>query len=274
MRLRRAARVTPVLPREIAADIFWLGGCLGVELDGQVVHGYSSVYLVRGPGRSLLVDPGHPMDWTAISGGLDRLLGGRPLDYVFPTHPEMPHAGNLGRLLTKYPAAIALGDMRDYHLYYPAFVDRFEDRRAGTRLNLGGDLRFELVEGIIKDLPATLWGYEHSRRVLFVSDGFAYLHRPDLGEGEHGPYHLPGECYRKVSELDRPPSVDNARWFTGFSLYWSRFTDNSAEVFGRVRSLLATHPAELVAPAHGSVIDDVAVILPVMEAAHRAAFIR
>jgi flavorubredoxin len=261
-------------PREIAAGVFWLGGCLGVELDGRIVHGYSSVYLVRGPARAVLVDPGHPMDWRAISSGLDRILGERPLDYVFPTHPEMPHAGNLGRLLTRYPAAVAVGDMRDYHLYYPAFEDRFEDRREGTVLDLGGDVRFELVEGVIKDLPATLWGYERSRRVLFVSDGFAFLHHPDLGEGDHGPYHLPGECFLKVSELDQPPSLDLARWFTGFSLYWSRFTDNSAEVYARVRALLASHPADLIAPAHGCVIDDVATILPLMESAQSAAFIR
>jgi hypothetical protein len=266
--------MTPALPREIAPDIFWLGGCLGVELNGKIVHGYSSVYLVRGAEQSLLVDPGHPMDWKAISDSLDNLLGGRPLDYVFPTHPEMPHAGNLGRLLAKYPAATAVGDMRDYHLYYPTFADRFRDRREGTVLDLGGGIRFELVEGIIKDLPATLWGYEQSRQVLFVSDGFAYLHHPELGEGDHGPYHLPGECYRKVSELDELPTVENAQWFTGFSLYWSRFTDNSTEVFDRVRALLKTHPAALIAPAHGSVIDDVASILPVVEAAHRAAFIR
>lgn len=214
------------------------------------------------------------MDWAAIAAGLDELLGGRTLDYVFPTHPEMPHAGNLGRLLTKYPEALAVGDMRDFHLYYPAFVDRFVEHRAGDALELGDDMRFEVVEAIIKDLPNTLWGYEPSRRILFVADGFAYLHHPELGEGDHGPYHLPGECYRTVLELGQLPTLQAAMWFTGFSLYWSRYTNNSEEIFRRVRSLLDSHPSELLAPAHGSVIDDVPGMLPLMAEAHRAAFIR
>jgi len=264
----------PHLPREIADNVFWLGGCLGVELDGKTVHGYSSVYLLRGRERTLLVDPGHPMDWQAISDGLDSLLGSRLLDYVFPTHPEMPHAGNLGRLLGKYPEAIAIGDMRDYPLYYPSFAERLVEHSVRNRIYLGEGMEFEIVEAIIKDLPNTQWGYEASRQILFVSDGFAYLHHPELGEGEHGPYHLPGECYRTVIELGQLPTLHSAMWFTGFSLYWSRFTDNADVIFQRVRRLLADHPATLLAPAHGSVIDNVPAMLPLMEEAHRAAFIR
>lgn len=264
----------PHLPREIASDVFWLGGCLGVELDGRIVHGYSSVYLLRGSDRTLLVDPGHPMDWAAITTGLDQLLGDRTLDYVLPTHPEMPHAGNLGRLLAKYPAAVAVGDLRDFHLYYPSFVDRFLERPVGTVFELGEDMQFEIVEAIIKDLPNTVWGYESKRRILFVADGFAYLHHPELGEGDHGPYHLPGECYSTVRELGHLPTLRSAMWFTGFSLYWSRYTDNSNEIFERVRRMLNTHPADILAPAHGSVIDDVAGMLDLMAEAHKAAFIR
>jgi len=263
----------PQFPREIAPNAFWLGGCLGVELEGRIVHGYSSVYLLRGSERTLLVDPGHPMDWSAIASGLDTLLDDRALDYVFPTHPEMPHAGNLGRLLTKYPNAVAIGDMRDFHLYYPAFVDRFVDRSVGTVIALG-DMQFEIVEAIIKDLPNTQWGYESTRRILFVADGFAYVHHPELGEGEQGPYHLPGECNRTVRELGRLPTLHSAMWFTGFSLYWSRFTDNSDEIFRRVRKMLDAHPADILAAAHGSVIDDVPGMLGLMAEAHKAAVIR
>ena len=263
----------PHLPREIAPDTYWLGGCLGVELEGRIVHGYSSVYLLRGSKHTLLVDPGHPMDWAAIDSSLDTLLGSRSLDYVFPTHPEMPHAGNLGRLLTKYPAAVAIGDLRDFQLYYPSFVDRFVEQKVGTTIDLG-DMQFEILEAIIKDLPNTQWGYESSRRILYVSDGFAYIHHPELGEGEHGPLHLPGECYRTVRELGHLPTLHSAMWFTGFSLYWSRYTDNSDEIFRRVRSQLDAHPAEMLAPAHGSVIDDVPGMLALMAEAHKAAVIR
>jgi len=263
----------PHLPREIAPGVFWLGGCLGVELDGRIVHGYSSVYLLRGTKATLLVDPGHPMDWHAIDSGLDDLLGARPLDYVLPTHPEMPHSGNLGRLLAKYPDAQAVGDLRDFHLYYPGFVAQFATRPVGDVIDLG-DMQFEIVDALIKDLPNSVWGYESTRRILYVADGFAYLHHPELGEGEHGPYHLPGECYSTVRELGQLPTLRAASWFTGFSLYWSRYTDNADAIFEQVRSLIATHPTDIIAPAHGSVIDDVPGMVGLMVEAHKSAFIR
>ena len=240
---------------------------------GQLVHGYSSTYLIRGTEKTLLIDSGHPVDWAAVEHGLHEVLGDRDLDMVLPTHAELPHAGNLRRLLTAYPHAVTVGDVRDYHLYYPEFADRLQPMPVGTLIELGGGLEVEVVDGLIRDLPNTVWAYERSRRILFVADGFAYLHRPELSDRDEAtPYHLPGECYLKVSELDEFPTMENAQFFTTLSLYWSRYVDNSAELYRQLDSLLESHPTDLVAPAHGSVIDELDDMVPLMAAAHRAAF--
>ena len=41
----------------------------------------------------------------------------------------------------------------------------------------------------------------------------------------------------------------------------------------RLEQLLVKYPAKLIAPAHGSVIDDLNVVMPVMREAHRKSFV-
>jgi flavorubredoxin len=258
------------LPRAIAPDVFWLGGCLAVEMVGREVHGHSSAFLVRGETASLLVDTGSPQDWPQVSAGLDEFLGERPLDYVIPTHPELPHAGNLPRLLDKYPEAVAIGDVRDYHCYYPAHRGRLRPCGPGTQVDLGGGTVFTVLDAVIRDLPNTLWGYESKQQVMFVADGLSHTHHPELAEDEA--YHLPGECGLTTSEVGKPPTLDQAAFFAGRALYWTRFVDNSGELFERLRQLLVRYPTRLIAPGHGNVVDDVDRVLPVIERSHREAY--
>jgi hypothetical protein len=261
------------LPREIAPNIVWLGGCLSRVINGQELHSHSSCYLIRGTERSLLVDTGRPGNWAEVSDGLDRYLGDRPLDFIFPTHPELPHSGNLGRLIERYPDVVIFGDVRDYHLFYPTSESRLESRPFGFEVDLGGGYRFEVVEAVVRDLPNTQWGYEHSQRVLFSADGFAFMHSAGA-EDEDDPTHLPGECGLLTSELGGPVNLEYAAFYTGSAIYWTRFIDDSDELFGRLAALLEEHPASVIAPGHGNVVDTVDEAVPVMKQAHQDAFNR
>jgi glyoxylase-like metal-dependent hydrolase (beta-lactamase superfamily II) len=119
------------LPREIAEGVFWLGECLTYPYRETLYHGYSSVYLVKGKTASLMVEAGHPQDLDRLEQGLDEVLSdGPPLRYLFTTHQETPHAGGLGRWLTKWPEAQAIGDMSDYALIFPEFKERFVSMRS------------------------------------------------------------------------------------------------------------------------------------------------
>src|SRR5262249_40623794 len=70
-----------------------------------------------GQGREL----GAPPTWPTLEGQLDALLGDRPLDWIFPKHPEPAHACNASLLLDKYPNARIIGDLRDLQLYFPSY---------------------------------------------------------------------------------------------------------------------------------------------------------
>lgn len=263
-------RIPSTLPREIAPGVHWFGHCSVKEAGGREFHGHQSCYLIVGRDASLLFDTGPPQGWEELSRNLDRWLVGRTLDFVVPSHPEVPHSGNLGNLLRKYPAAIAFGDMKDYHLYHPEVADRLYDRPTGYETDLGGGYRFRLVEAIIKDLPNTQWGYEASQQVLFIADGCSYIHYPEIAEGV--PLHLPSECGKLTGELDNFPDVDKVLHYCAKALYWTGFRDDSEEVFERFAELMRQYPASILAPTHGNVISDVERVLPIVKEAHRRAF--
>lgn len=238
--------------REIADGVFWLGGCKEIRYQGQVVHSYGSVFLVVGDERTLLVDTGHPKDWERLAEQLDRVLahcGRATVDYLFPTHAEVAHAANLGRLLDRYPSAVVVGDTRDYHLLWPEHTDRLRPAAVGERLDLGGS-EFVFVEAVLRDLLNTQWGYDTGRRVLFVADGFAYMH-----------HHAAGECGRTTEELADPPLEEFTAAFAEYALYWTRYVDVAPHC-ERVDRLLTELPTDVIAPAHGGVITDVERTVP------------
>ena len=259
------------LPRVLSPGVTWLGDCLKRKEGDQPVHVHASCYLVEGERETLMVDTGHPTHWREVEAQLDRLLAGRELDWIFPTHPELPHAGNLNRLLAKYPSARVTGDVRDYPLYCPEYIDRLVPQPAESELDLGGR-SIVFLDAPIRDLPSTQWAYESSGQVLFVADAFGYTHGGVDDAGGDEPVHLPGECGLLSTELPAAPSVEQTAFLTRAALYWSRYVD-VAPHFAEVEALLDRYPAKLIAPAHGNVISDLEALLPILRAAHRAVLV-
>lgn len=262
------------LPREIAPNIYWVGACNETDqLEDEVIHVYNSAYLVIGAEQTLLVDTTAPRHWKEVEAQLTSLLGDRELDWLMPTHSEIPHGGNLERLCGRFPKARVVGDVRDYHLHIPQFSDRLVPCDPLSVLDLGGGYRVVLLPAIIKDMPSTQWGYEESQKVMFVSDAFAYSHHPPLERGgEEYIVHGPGECGLMSDELPVPPSASQAAFITRAALYWTRYV-NIRPFFERFTDLVAEYPADLVCPAHGSVIRNLDAMMPTMWEAHRQAYL-
>ncbi|TCN53653.1 metallo-beta-lactamase superfamily protein [Rhodococcus sp. SMB37] len=228
--------------REIAPGLFWLGDCLKFEYGDEIWHGHVSTYLVVGDERTLLLDTGHPAHWGVVESALDELLGDRPLDFVLPTHPEMPHAGNLPHLARKYPGLTVVGDTRDYHLYYPQLAERLAPTPVGERIDLGGR-EIHVLPAIWRDLPNTVWAFDTGSGVMFVADGFSYSH-----------HHFNGECRLYSSELPQAPDLEQTVFLNERALFWTRHVD-SGHSEPDLEALFERYRPTLVAPAHGSVID-------------------
>lgn len=267
--------VPPTFPYEVAPRIWWLGNCLVAHPPTGEVHTGVWAHLVIGEEKVLLFDTGLPQGWRKFSAQLDAVLGDRQIDYVMPSHPEFPHSGNLPALLDKYPGATAVGDMRDYHLHYPEHADRLHTKREGDEIDLGGGYRIRVVEAVLRDMPNTLWAYEVSQRVLFVADGFAYLHRPEgsLADGDVDvDTHSPGDCGRISGVGDSFPSLADILHYCSMAFYWSRFRNDSDINFDRLQALLESNPTSILAPSHGNVTLDLDRVVSLARAAHRQAY--
>ncbi len=261
--------------RIIDDGVHWLGGCLSASAPShsgevQEVHYHVSSYLVVGSKATILVDTGDPAHRATVMDQLDAALSGRPLDYVFPTHPEIPHAGNLPTLLERYPGALVVGDVRDYALHFPEYRHRLQAQSAGDVLDLG-DREFRFLPAYIRDLENTLWGHDSGAGMMFVSDGFSYIHDIPGPDEDDEPVHLPGQCRLFSSEMPVPPTVDQAAYGTGRALYWTKFVDVST-AFQAIEDTLSAFPTRWIGPAHGNVIDDVEDMLATSLAAHRKVY--
>ncbi len=258
------------LPRQFAPGTTWLSTCVDFPLPTRTVHGHTSLYLVQGQDASVLFDTGSPSSWDRISATLDELLGDKPLTYIVPSHPELPHTGNILRLVQKYPDVVAIGDVRDYHLFFPEIVPNLRKGVAGDRIDLGGGEEFVLIDAMIRDLPNTLWGFSTASDVLFSADGFCYMHHPELDDED--PMHFPNECGLLTSELEAPPTVENAAMFMGSAVYWARWVDDSDELYPRIKKAFDNLGVKMVAPAHGNVIDNLEEVMPIIHRGHKTAY--
>lgn len=257
------------LPYELKPGVWWLGICTRGVYNGKPAHGENHQYLIVGTEKSLLVDTGFPRMWPELEAQLESVLKGRTLDYIFPSHPELPHSAALLPLATKYPNAAIVGDVRDYHLFYPSLADRLTQVPAGTTFDLGGGYAVELLEPVMKDLATTYWAYESSQRVLFVVDAFQVPHPDPAFEGADEILHNPGQCNMFFEEL---PSVDVELAAQIFRLVFfeARHVD-PAMTFGRFEKLLETHPADVIASTHGFPVRDPRKALPFFRAVNGVA---
>jgi len=233
------------LPIEAAPGLFWLGGCSdsgnwpGRE-GVRHTHEHCSAWLVVGSEKTLMIDTGHFAHWYAVEGQLEKSLAGRTLDYILPSHQEIPHSGNLGRLMAKYPRSVAIGDVRDYHLFYPEVEpERLIMMSDGEEVSLGDGEQFVILDAIWKDLTGTMWGYDTRLKALFPSDGLGYVHD-----------HEPAVCGLTVAQLpdDYEPYE---RWRFALPFIGMKFQSTLPSV-ERYRKLMAKYPIEIYCSAHGA----------------------
>jgi flavorubredoxin len=239
------------LPRLITPGLLWAGGCMELELDGELVHSHFGMYAIKGSSKTILIDTGHPSHAELIDKALDDFVGSAGIDYIFPTHGEFPHFGLMPKWLAKYPEAKVIGDVRDYDLYYPEFAHRMIQMGAGDTVDLG-DRRIVLVPAIWNDLKDTLWAFDTGDRALFVADGFSVTH-----------HHKPGTCGLTAGEQPIPDGK-MVRLLSELALQWTRYM-NPSETFVALDGLIDIVQPRFICPAHGSVIEAPAQMLPLIK---------
>ena len=202
---------------------------------------------------SALVETGHPLALPVIEAQLQSLFasGAPPLRYVFPTHTETPHASGIGRLLHRYPDAVAVGDVSDLHLVFPGQADRMQPLIPGDRVDLGGGVELLVVEAVFRDMISTRWAFDISRKVLFTGDGMAYTH-----------YHEAGHCAAFLEEGPDLVLRDAVALFAEFAFVWTTYVDIEPFIERLDEVIVRELGATMIAPTHGLPISDLATSLP------------
>lgn len=241
--VQRAYVVEGGLPRMVLPDLAWVGGCsssAGWPGRGNVrpvSHEPCVSFVILGSEKTLMLDTGHFGHWWSLDGQLDAVLQGRPLDYVFLSHQEIPHTGNMGRLMKKYPNCIAIGDTRDYHLFHPEVdLDRIVRLKHGEKVSLG-DRDIIMLDAIWKDLTGTLWAYDTKRKLIYTADGFGYVHTHEEN--------ICGMMFHEMSDEQFDACTDRP----ALPFFGMRQRDQKARV-AAFRNLMKQYPIEIITSGH------------------------
>lgn len=244
----RAYIVRGGLPRKALPDLAWVGGCsagagryvpspVSLAARGSLGHEPCLAHVILGSKKTIMLDSGHFGHWWALDGQLDTVLEGRPLDYVFLSHQEIPHTGNMGRLLAKYPNCVAVGDVRDYHLFHPEVdMDRIRPMKHEERLDLG-DREIVFLDAFWKDLSGTMWTYDTKLKLFFGADLFGFIHMEDDDVCGTMFHEMPAEKFLRLSDLHAMPF---------FGKNW-RDQKIRVEAF---RNLMKKYPIEIITSGH------------------------
>lgn len=241
--IQKAYVVRGGIPRMCTPDLAWVGGCSnsagwpGRADVRPITHEPCTAFVIIGSEKTLMLDTGHFGLWYSLEGQLEAVLQGRPLDYIFPSHQEIPHTGNLGRLMKKYPNSVAVGDVRDYHLFHPELdIERLQPKKHGERINLG-DREFVFLDAIWKDLTGTMWGYDTKLKLISTADGFGYIHQ-----------HEEGACGTMFHEMEAA-QLDKIRARPAMPFFGMRQRDQKVRV-AAFRNLMKQYPIEIICSGH------------------------
>lgn len=239
------------MAREIRDGIYWITDCdskAGLKdkfeddppdwYDGQSeVHIPSHAYLVKGE-KSLLFDTLSPRSGDKISNELNELLDGQSLDYLVPSHPEPPHAGNTMRLSNEFPdtTLVAPEWSQNPELYY---LDEARQYGAGDTLDLGTKV-VEFQKAIFPDVAMSFWLFERETRTLFTVD---WLGMPHLGH----------ECSDYIDDFDRLDLHNRFFHFHRTALFWLQYA-NIDKIAATIAQIEDKYSPTTLAPAHGNVI--------------------
>ena len=160
--------------RNVIDDLYQIGeSVLGNDGWCEAVR----VYVLLNDGCPLLFDAGSHIHRNQIMNDLKELLGETVPGYVFLTHTELPHTGNLSAIAKTWPEIkFVVSSAILPHVEMPWWVteDQVQYGHAGTNGTYGGR-HISFSDAILKDQPGTHWMYDDQTATLFTADAFGYL---------------------------------------------------------------------------------------------------
>lgn len=225
--------------RHVREDLYQIGESVAGE-DGW--YEAVRVYVLLNDGCPLLFDSGSHIHSGEIMAELKELLGDTSPTYVFLTHTELPHTGNIKTILDAWPSAkLVCSSAILPHVELPWWVtkDQVKFAYAGTNESYGGR-QISFLDGILKDQPGTHWMFDDTTGALFTADAFGYnfphsadlLFDDELGDG------IPDDWLRRYQE----------------SAFRFLPMVSGSKVNAEIAKVFAKRDVRIIAPTHGNAV--------------------
>lgn len=225
--------------RNVKDDLYQVGE----SVEGQDgIHEAVRVYVLLNDSCPLIFDAGSHIHRGEIMKDLKELLGDTIPGYVFLTHTELPHTGNLSSILKEWPETkLVVSSAILPHVELPWWVreDQIQYGYAGTNESYGGR-KISYSDAILKDQPGTHWMFDEKTGTLFTADAFGYL-------------------YPKEADLKFDDELDNgipSEWFKNYHESAFRFLPmvSGEGVNQDIDKVFAKRKVNILAPTHGNAI--------------------
>lgn len=246
--LTQLTTVFTFMGRELAEGIYWIQECYnspalrdqyladppGWYEKSQDIHVSDNAYLIKGE-DTLLFDTLSPDSTDQILNELNEQLDGQSLDYIAPSHPENPHAGNTHHIMNEYPDAevLAPASGKKHELYHLKNATKVS---SGESLDLGGRT-VEFVEPTFLDHRIHTWLFDLMTKTLFTVDWL-------------GDVHMEKNCLSFLEELNDDDPVERQVEFHSRALFWFQFADRE-KMRNNINRIIDRHEPDILAPAHG-----------------------
>ena len=224
--------------RVVADDLYQIGECV----DGR--HGHEAVrfYVLTNEGRPILIDCGSQLYRSESMKQLDQVLNGSTPEYVFLTHSELPHSGNLESITSHWPHIhVMVSSILIPHIEIAPVLplEQIVAASPGTTLRIAGR-EINFLDALLKDQPGSQWIYDPKTGTLFTGDGFGYYH--------------PAEVCEQFSDEVEGGILE--RWLTTYHRDAFRFLRwvNPKKLNDVLDELYQRRDVKTIAPIHGNAI--------------------
>jgi flavorubredoxin len=268
--------------RAITPNIYWITHCLGdyastyygeyfsalpdsegYDYHQNVDYPFSAFLIVDE--KSLLIDTVAPTQRENTLRAIQAVLGDKPLDYIWISHIEIPHAGNAAAIKRLYPEARLVTTKGGDHYYTLHGLEDALQVAPGEVIELGTH-RLEMVDAVFVDHGFSQWAYEQTTGMFISIDWGHNLH--DAARGQ---------CFLFLDEMFSESDYSEAQFVKDvqvnawYQFPWLAFTDPD-EIAAAVERIFTEREVNILATSHGNVIrQDVARYVPLLKEAMRQA---
>ncbi|WP_435065181.1 MBL fold metallo-hydrolase [Halobaculum sp. EA56] len=218
---------------QVTPSVEWINQCY--EHEGS--HEHVSLYLLRAPEGTVLVDSGSFYHREEITAAVDGATGGDGPDAIVLSHSDYPHAANVSPLG---------GDTEDVELVASSASPAQQGLPDARKCDIGGSLtvmgrELSFVDPPLADRSHTTWIYDHGDGVLFTADGF-------------GNYHDPGQCDYRSGDFPDVTPAERIYEYHRDNLVWLRYVAPE-KVDRTLDDIFGAYDVNAVAPIHGNPIE-------------------